>query len=325
MNIRHLVLSGGGPSLFKTIGALQVLEKANKFQMKNIESIYGTSAGAICAITLSLGFDWDTINSYFVDRPWNEAYPITPTSIFDAYGKKGIFGREFVTKAFTPLFNAKDIPINITMKDFYEKTNIDLYFYTMELNEFENLEVSHYSHPELEVIDAVHMSCSLPIIIAPVCQDGKCYLDGGLGSNYPVKQCVDRVNNIDEILGICVSHSNPTHFNDEDSESQKNEKIITSESSILEYMSTIFVKMVKHINQSIERPKLKYEIICKGRKLTFEYIQQAINSKEIRQELLDDGISCGEAFIKRKYENYTSNIEYKMSSRSSFDEDLPIY
>ena len=83
--------------------------------------------------------------------------------------------------------------------------------------------------------------------------------------------------------------------------------------------------MVKHINQSIERPELKYEIICKCRKLTFEYIQQAINSKEIRQELLDDGISCGDAFIKAQHENENSDIEYKLSSRSSFDEHIPIY
>ena len=322
MNIRHLVLSGGGPSLFKTIGALQVLEKANKIQLKNIESIYGTSAGAICAVTLSLGFDWDTINKYFVDRPWNEAYPITPTSIFDAYGKKGIFGREFVSKAFIPLFNAKDFDINITMKEFHEKTNIDLYFYTMELNQFENVEISHYTHPDLEVVDAVYMSCSLPIIIAPVCQDGKCYLDGGLGANYPVKQCVDRVNDIDEILGICVSNSSSTD------DEEKDQKIINTDSSILEYMSTIFVKMVKHINLSIERPQLKHEITFKGRKLTFEYIQQAINSKEIRQELLNDGISCGELFIKTQDKNENVSLDTndnKIPSRSSFDEDMPIY
>ena len=47
MTIKHLVISGGGPSIFQSLGAIQTLE-ANKYINRNdIESIYGTSAGAV--------------------------------------------------------------------------------------------------------------------------------------------------------------------------------------------------------------------------------------------------------------------------------------
>ena len=66
MNIKHLVISGGGPSFFQYLSAIQNLEKHNFIDLTKIESIYGTSAGAIVGTLLCLKFnDWDTINDYF--------------------------------------------------------------------------------------------------------------------------------------------------------------------------------------------------------------------------------------------------------------------
>ena len=58
MTIKHLVISGGGPIMIQILGAIQHLEKNEKVDMKNIESIYGTSAGAIVGVLICLKFDW---------------------------------------------------------------------------------------------------------------------------------------------------------------------------------------------------------------------------------------------------------------------------
>ena len=50
MTVKHLVISGGGPIMVQVLGAIQHLEQNNFIDMKNIESIYGTSAGAIVGI-----------------------------------------------------------------------------------------------------------------------------------------------------------------------------------------------------------------------------------------------------------------------------------
>ena len=120
MTIKHLVISGGGPVLIQILGAIQHLERNEIVHMNEIESIYGTSAGAIIGILICLKFDWDTINDYIIKRPWHDVFPIKVQNIFDAYTKKGIFDIKTVEKCFKPLLDAKDIPMDINLEDFYK-------------------------------------------------------------------------------------------------------------------------------------------------------------------------------------------------------------
>ena len=66
MTIKHLVMSGGGPTMLQTLGALNYLVINNFVDLENIETIYGTSAGAIIGVCIALKFDWDTINDYII-------------------------------------------------------------------------------------------------------------------------------------------------------------------------------------------------------------------------------------------------------------------
>ena len=61
MTIKNLVISGGGPIMVQVLGAIQHLEKNNFVDLKNIETIYGTSAGAIVGILICL-------NSRFLNK-----------------------------------------------------------------------------------------------------------------------------------------------------------------------------------------------------------------------------------------------------------------
>ena len=77
MTIKHLVISGGGPSMIQTLGVIQHLEDQAFICLKNIESIYGTSSGAIVGVLISLGYDWETINDYIIKRPWQDVFNIS--------------------------------------------------------------------------------------------------------------------------------------------------------------------------------------------------------------------------------------------------------
>ena len=131
MTIKHLVISGGGPSMMQYLSAIQNLNKNNIIDISKIESIYGTSAGAIVGLLLCLKFeDWDTINDYIIQRPWQELFHMKINYIFDAYKKRGIYDRKIVEKIFKPLLAAKDIPLNITLQEFYEyqsQSNLEYY------------------------------------------------------------------------------------------------------------------------------------------------------------------------------------------------------
>ena len=288
------MLSGGGPTLFQTLGILRKLNEVLFWEISNVESIYGTSAGSIIAILLVLNFDWQVLLDYFLDRPWHEAYDVTANHIFNAYNNKGLFDKDAFIKAFLPLFNAKDIPININLRDFYELTEKHLVFYTFELNKFETIELSHTSHPDLELMDAVHMSSALPIIFSPRCVDGKCYLDGGMFDNYPINYCVKRVENTNEILGI--------HIMSEE-ESGDTTKNISETSTIIDYTSVMLSKVIKHMNNSNTTIHIPYQIKCYGQKITMEYLRSTLHSKENRYNLYHKGYEDGIKFLSSLQED----------------------
>ena len=168
MTIKHLVISGGGPILIQVLAAIQYLETHNFLNMSNIKSIYGTSAGAIIGTILCLNYDFETINDYIIKRPWNDVFTIKVQNIFDAYTQKGIFNIKTIEKCFKPLFDAKDIDININLEDFYKLSNIELHLYTFEINEYKIEDISYISHPKLSLMIAIQMTCGLPILISPI-------------------------------------------------------------------------------------------------------------------------------------------------------------
>ena len=46
-----------------------------------------------------------------------------------------------------PLLTAKDLTEEITLKEYYEYNQIDLHFFTVEMNSFQKIDVSHKTHP----------------------------------------------------------------------------------------------------------------------------------------------------------------------------------
>ena len=69
MTIKHIVISGGGPTGFITYGAVRYLSKEKFWDLKNIETIYGSSIGALMGVVFSLGYDWEWLDDYFIKRP----------------------------------------------------------------------------------------------------------------------------------------------------------------------------------------------------------------------------------------------------------------
>ena len=284
MTIKHLVMSGGGPIMIQILGAIQQLEKKNFLEINNIESIYGTSAGAIVAILICLKYDWETINDYIIKRPWQDVFPVKVQNIFDAYTKKGIFDIKTIEKCFKPLLDAKDISMKVNLEEFYELTNIELHMFSFEINEYKVQDISYITHPKLSLLTAVQMTCGLPVLVTPVCIEDKCYIDGGLACNYPLNYCIESGNNPDEILGF------------------KNKYIvektnINEESTILDFLLSFLFKAVFSLSTSHIQPQLKNEIFCDSKYLTIDILRNTLGSIEIRRDLFKNGIESAEFFL----------------------------
>jgi len=288
MPIKHLVISGGGPSMIQTLGAIQHLEDKEFISLKNIESIYGTSAGAIVGVLISLGYDWETINDYIIKRPWHDVFKfkIGLQPILDAYANKGIFDIKTIEKCFKPLFDAKDISMDIVLEDFYKLSHIELHFFSFELNEYKIQDISYLTHPKLPILTALHMTCSLPVLVTPVCIDDKCYLDGGVSCNYPVNYCIESGKITDEILGL-KNHS------------WYQQTPIDSNSTIIDFLLNFIFKAVYNVNTDHNQQQLKNELICDVTGLSFEGLLSALSSIDVRRELRTSGINSAETFLSK--------------------------
>ena len=284
MPIKHLVISGGGPTLVQALGAIQYVEQQKFIDLSNIETIYGTSAGAILGTLICLKFDWETINDYIIKRPWHEVFPINVQKIFDAYTKKGIFDCKTVEKIFKPLFSAKDIPLDINLQDFYNYSKIEMHFFAFDINDFKIEDISYKTHPNITVITALQMTCSLPVLVAPVCIENKCYIDGGIVCNYPLNKCLELYNQ-DEILGI----KNQYDKNDSNR--------VDSNSTMLDFLMSFVFKIIQNMDTGDKQTSIKNEIICKADFLSIDYLKTALYSMDVRKELFNSGTVFAKEFL----------------------------
>lgn len=284
MTIKHLVFSGGGPIMLQILGAIQEIEKKNFFDLNNIESIYGTSAGAIIGVLICLKFDWETINDYIIKRPWQDVFQIKIEKILDAYKNKGVFDLKIIEKCFKPLFDAKDIPIDINLEDFYKLTNIELHVFSFEVNEYIVKDISYLTFPKLSLLTAIQMTCAIPILISPVCVEDTCFIDGGISCNYPLSYCISSGKNADEILGFKNKY-------------EENKNIINNESNILDFLLGFLFKTISSFNTDKLQPNIKNEIICDAKHLSFETISSALSNIEVRKDLFNKGVQTGIIFI----------------------------
>ena len=294
MTIKHLVISGGGPLGLRYLGALEKLETENFWKVDNIETIYGTSVGSMIGAFICLKYDWETLNKYIIERPWNEVFKVNATQILDSYYNKGLFDKKLVEIIFKPLLQAKNIELNVTLKEFYKFSKIDFHIFTFELNNFETIELSHKTHPDLSLLQAVTMSSAFPGIFMPTIIDKKCYIDGGVMCNYPINECLRDHTNKDEILGI------KSLYNKDDI--SKNAEV-TQELSLLEYVICLTNNAINFIRSTIKLENINNTIECNVTENSsnfLDFIQQAVTNPELRRQWIQMGEEDATIFLSNK-------------------------
>ena len=190
MTIKHIVICGGGEVGFIIQGILTKLYENQVWHHDNIESIYSTSIGCLIALSIVLKIDIEVVNQYMLERPLDKLLDIEPHMLFNLVNDKGIFDKEVINKYCAPLLKSVNLPLDITLNDLYKYSGIEFNVFVSELNNFESIQFSHKTHPEYKVLDVLNMSCSIPMIFKPILVDDKCYFDGGLFNNFPIKNCL---------------------------------------------------------------------------------------------------------------------------------------
>jgi len=156
-----LVLAGGGARGFAHIGVIKAFHEAGI----PIDSIGGTSSGAMCSVTYAMELDPQQLavrnQRDWVDRkPWRKYAPPVLS----------ILNHRSWDRIFHEGFGDTDIE-DLWIPTFCVSSNIDV-----------GRMAVHDTGPAWK---AVRASASLPALLAPVLFDGQAHVDGGLVNNLP--------------------------------------------------------------------------------------------------------------------------------------------
>ena len=319
MPIKNLIISGGGPVGMRFLSALETLNLENYWNIDNIESIYGTSIGSMLGTMICLKYDWETLNNYIINRPWHDVVKVTPKQLFESYYNKGIFDKKIIEMVFKPLLQAKDLSLSITLKEFYDYSNIDLHIFSFEVNSFKIKEFSHSTHPDLLLLDAIFMSSSLPGLFIPTIIENSCYIDGGIMCNYPINECLRDHPNEDECLGIVYSYKG--------GDKSSINVSVDETASLLDYINCITINSVNYIRDSIKIIKIKNVVKCivDFNPLTIGIMTEMIKNQNMRKEWFEIGINDAKIFldsIKCNDEDIKEDEDIKDNEDMKDDEDI---
>ena len=277
--IKTLVISGGGLAGFTYYGILKETNKQKIWNIEDIQKIYGTSAGAMLSVILCLKYDWEEIDDYLIKRPWNNVFKIDMGSLIDALKKKGIFDIKFIEEIFSSLIKGKDLTLASTLLDLYEYSKIEVHMFCINVDTFELIDLSHKTHPDWKIIEAVYSSMSFPAFFSPHLKDGCYYCDGAFSANYPIDECLNSGTLPEEIMGISGILFGNESMN------------LAHESSLLDYLIVLMNNLMRKKFSNKKKYKLALEYNVNITALTMDSILKAIYDKEERSRIIDIGVN----------------------------------
>jgi NTE family protein len=187
-NFTNLVFEGGGVKGIAYAGALQVLTDCGI--MPKIKQVAGTSAGAITATMVALGYTAPEIKSTIMNfdfKQFEDGWD--PLRLATQYGLyKGDAFLSWMRKMIDA--KAKAGP-NATFADLYNQNGIGLFVFATDLNMFNIKQFSHLDTPNVPIAEAVRASMSIPMFFkawkfSNNQPDNHIYVDGGVVLNYPL-------------------------------------------------------------------------------------------------------------------------------------------
>lgn len=289
---KHLVLSGGAHLGIAELGALLYLEEKKLFNNTDIEVYDGTSIGAIFSVLFSLGSTARDMVDYFVNRPWEqviqESIPsLSIDTMSSILNSGGILDSNFIMNTLKPFLlvhfeKARQDKIEyITLNDLYEYTHKKVYLYTVEMNtdnDIKLVSLSHETHPELSLLKAIQMSCALPLIFKPIIYNDCYYIDGGILSNYPLQQAIERnKDNKDEILAIHLRG--------------REETLKKSKHFLLDFHLSLLNRMINHlrVHYEVTKKEIPYEMVIMTNQFNTSDMISCLRSREARERLSQQG------------------------------------
>lgn len=201
-----IVISGGALKVLCSLGCIKYLEEND--MLSSVKNYVGTSAGAMMCFFLVLGYKYQEIASFLEKHLDDPAIGLLdPSQVLNILNDYGISDGSNFNELMKRILHNRTRLDDITFMDLAKLTGKNLVVcvsnLTDEKEEFFGLD----SKPNMSVINALRISCSIPLIFNPVTLDDKIYLDGAVYNNFPMNYFKNS-NKLHDVLGINVSVHN---------------------------------------------------------------------------------------------------------------------
>ena len=195
-HFKNLVFEGGGVKGIAYVGALGVLEKEGILQ--NIERVAGTSAGAMVAVLIGLGYTaedlkdilWKINFKKLLDSSWG--FVRNTERLLTDYGwYKGEYFRNLMADYIKEKTGDCEITFG-KLKELRKKGKPfkDIHLIGADLSTGYSKVFNSKNTPDVKIADAARISMSIPLFFSAVKgvnNDDHIYVDGGLLENYAIK------------------------------------------------------------------------------------------------------------------------------------------
>jgi NTE family protein len=190
-NFKNLVFEGGGVKGIAYGGALEVLN--DMAILKNVERIAGTSAGAINAVLLSIGYTHQEVSKIIAETNFKDFEDDSFFIVRDIRRLLNYFGWykgdkfKIWLKKYILLKTGNSELTFAEMQNLKSTKNFkDLYVVATNLSQQKVQVFSHETTPDVKIADAVRTSMSIPLYFQSIKYKNDIYVDGGVSWNYPI-------------------------------------------------------------------------------------------------------------------------------------------
>lgn len=184
--IENLVFRGGGVKGIAYCGALRVLSEQG--MLDNVKRYAGSSAGAITAALLAVGYTIEEMENTFRTLDMLQFKDSKGSLIAKAerlYKKFALYEGNYFFTWMTGCIEKKTNP-NITFKELKETFGKELVIVGACISHMEVVYFNYKEFPDMPIRDALRISMSIPIMFEPVRIQDHVYVDGGLADNFPL-------------------------------------------------------------------------------------------------------------------------------------------
>lgn len=185
--INTLIFSGGGINGFYFVGALDKLIEKNIIDFKNVKYLLGCSVGSIISLFINLNYSIHFIKKLCLKLNLLNLLEIEEDIItpIDLLNYNGLFYIDTIKTLLENLLYEKYKIKQITFKDLYDKTNIELTIKVFNYTKNKEEHINYINYPDYSVIDIICASCSIPFIFKMYKYNKNYYLDGGIVEKVP--------------------------------------------------------------------------------------------------------------------------------------------